>query len=129
GQPDRARDRVRLVRRGQVLRAGSVGMSAALQTIDLRKPLNAGVWKRQTEDWYPEPPEATEALLRVERIFGECWDPACGGGNIPATLDRAGIHCSGTDIVARGGHGILMKQEFLSADPASWQRDVIITNP
>lgn len=94
-----------------------------------KRAANAHLWKRHEEDWYPEPLEATEALLRVEMVFGEVWDPACGGGNILSVLDCAGIECSGTDIVDRNSPRWLMKQEFLATEPAKWQRDIIISNP
>jgi hypothetical protein len=61
----------------------------------------AKVWERDELDWYVEPPEATEALLRVERFVGEVWDPACGGGNICSILDARGLIVRGTDIVRR----------------------------
>lgn len=63
--------------------------------IDVRAP-------RAANDWYQDSPEATEALLRVERFSGLSWDPACGIGTIPKTFHAAGLRCGGTDIVDRG---------------------------
>jgi hypothetical protein len=57
---------------------------------------------RAANDWYQDQPEATEALLKVERFSGVSWDPACGIGTIPKTFHAAGLRCGGTDIVDRG---------------------------
>lgn len=61
-----------------------------------------GKAKRAAHDWYQDQPEATEALLKVERFSGLTWDPACGIGTIPKTFHAAGLRCVGTDIVDRG---------------------------
>lgn len=67
--------------------------------IESRKPL----YHREAEDWYREPVEAVEALLRAEEFPGRVWDPACGGGNIPETLRRlTGCDVIATDKVDRG---------------------------
>lgn len=58
--------------------------------------------KRAANDWYQDQPEATEALLRAERLSGLSWDPACGVGTIPNTMHRAGLDVFGSDIVDRG---------------------------
>lgn len=57
---------------------------------------------RAANDWYMDQPDATEALLRVERFSGLSWDPACGAGTIPSTFHAAGLICLGTDLVDRG---------------------------
>lgn len=67
---------------------------------DVMAPVGKAV--RAAHDWYADPPEATEALLRVERFSGLSWDPACGIGTIPKTMHAAGLRCVGTDIVDRG---------------------------
>lgn len=60
------------------------------------------VWERDQYDWYVEPPDATKALLTVERFVGPVWDPACGGGNIIETYLHTNGGCViGTDIVRR----------------------------
>jgi len=64
--------------------------------------LRTGTNKRAENDWYLDGPEATEALLRVERFSGASWDPACGIGTIPKTMLAAGLLCHGSDIVDRG---------------------------
>lgn len=93
---------------------------------------NAHAWKRQSEDWYPEPPLATEALIKVERVVGSCWDPACGMGNIVDVLSKDGQHVWGTDMVDRGYPFMMAKREFLSIDPnqpGERHPDILITNP
>lgn len=60
-----------------------------------------GTMMRADNDWYSDPPEATEALLRAETFDGLCWDPACGVGTIPDVLNAAGVTCMGTDLVDR----------------------------
>lgn len=34
--------------------------------------------KRAPFEFYPTPPEATRALLSVEKFEGNIWEPACG---------------------------------------------------
>lgn len=58
---------------------------------------------RAANDWYIEPAEAVEALLRVERFSGLSWDPACGIGTIPNVMEAAGFDVGGSDIVDRSG--------------------------
>lgn len=67
---------------------------------DVMAPVGKAV--RATNDFYLDQPEATEALLKVERFSGLSWDPACGIGTIPKTMIVAGLKCVGTDIVDRG---------------------------
>lgn len=85
---------------------------------------------RAAHDWYVDPPAATEALLRAERFSGPCWDPACGVGTIPSTLQRAGLDAIGSDIVDRGyrdARGVADVVDFL-ATPARLIAN-IISNP
>jgi hypothetical protein len=49
-------------------------------------------------DFYPTPPEAVRALLRVETLPHRVWDPACGGGGITETLRAAGHRVYATDL-------------------------------
>ena len=57
---------------------------------------------REKDDFYPTPPEATEALLRVETFDGPIWEPACGDGAISRVLEAAGYEIISTDLVDRG---------------------------
>jgi hypothetical protein len=61
-----------------------------------------GSLPRAQHDWYVDQPEATEALLRVERFSGTSWDPACGMGNVPMTMQAACLRVVGTDLIDRG---------------------------
>jgi len=84
--------------------------------------------ERAANDWYVDQPEATEALLRVERFSGSSWDPACGGGTIPTAMRAAGLRCFGSDLVDRGGGTVL---DFLNDEPngAGEHVDNIVSNP
>lgn len=57
---------------------------------------------REKDDFYPTPPAATEALLRVERFEGAIWECACGDGAISQVLEAQGYDVVSTDLVARG---------------------------
>lgn len=59
-------------------------------------------YDRNADDWYCEPPWCVDALLKVEPFEGLCWDPACGGGNIPRQLEAAGLLVHSSDIADRG---------------------------
>lgn len=49
-------------------------------------------------NFYPTPPEATRALLSVERFDGPIWEPACGQGHIAKVLDAYGHQVVATDL-------------------------------
>lgn len=57
---------------------------------------------REKDDFYPTPPEGTEALLRVEKFDGAIWEPACGDGAISKVLAEQGYDVVSTDLVDRG---------------------------
>jgi len=57
---------------------------------------------REKDDFYPTPPEGTQALLRVERFDGSIWGPAAGGGAMARVLEAAGHHVISTELVDRG---------------------------
>lgn len=57
---------------------------------------------RPDDDFYPTPPAATRALLRVERFEGTIWEPACGDGAISRVLEKAGHKVVSTDLIERG---------------------------
>lgn len=81
---------------------------------------------RRADDFYATPPEATRALLAVERFEGELLEPACGDGAISRVLQAAGYQVRSTDLVDRGfGEG---GQDFLwPAYP--YTAPNIVTNP
>ena len=80
---------------------------------------------RPDDDFYPTPPAATAALLRVEAFEGPIWEPACGDGAISRLLDAAGHQVISTDLnhrgYGRGGVDFLLDFETRAAN--------VITNP
>lgn len=83
-----------------------------------------GHGRREKDDFYPTPPEATEALLTLIKPR-RVWEPACGDGAISKVLKCHGIDVVSTDLVDRGyGEGGVdfLEAEYLFA-PA------IVTNP
>lgn len=79
-------------------------------------------WKRQASDFYPTPPEATQALLDFLKIptGTVVWEPAVGEGHMAEVMQANGYQVIGTDIEAG--------TDFITADMpegAQW----IITNP
>lgn len=80
---------------------------------------------REKDDYYPTPPEATEALLSVEKFSGSVWEPACGEGAISEVFKARGHDVVSTDLVNRG-YGtpqIDFLMEYRSLAPN------IVTNP
>jgi hypothetical protein len=81
-------------------------------------------YNRIVNDYYVEPKWIVEALLNHEAPFtGVSWDPSCGGGNIPKTMNDYGSPCRGTDLVCRG-YGY--QTDFFLNDLVA---DNIISNP
>ena len=80
---------------------------------------------RAAFEFYPTPPEATRALLSVEKFDGDIWEPACGNGAISKELIAAGYRVISTDLIDRqfgqGGHDFLKSEKPLAKH--------IITNP
>lgn len=56
---------------------------------------------REKDDFYPTPPEGTQALLSVEQFDGPIWEPACGDGGISKVLLANGHEVISTDLVDR----------------------------
>lgn len=81
--------------------------------------------RREPFEFYPTPPEATRALLSVERFEGSIWEPACGDGAISRELEAAGYEVISTDLIDRGygtgGVDFLKTTEPLARN--------IVTNP
>ncbi len=57
---------------------------------------------RIPNEFYPTPPEATRALLSVEKFEGSIWEPACGEGAIAKVLADTGHKVVATDLVEYG---------------------------
>lgn len=89
---------------------------------------------RETHDFYPTWPAATEALLGVERFDGPIWEPACGDGAMSRVLESAGHEVISTDLIDRGfgegGRDFLMEWQPLAPNivtnpPFRWAREFI----
>jgi hypothetical protein len=77
--------------------------------------------ERESNDFYPTPPEAIQLLLSKESFPGLIWEPACGDGAISKFLPKTTIS---TDLFDRGygQSGV----DFLNTNK---KVDHIITNP
>ena len=58
--------------------------------------------RRLPNEFYPTPPEATRALLSVEKFDGTIWEPACGDGRIAKVRADHGHAVVSTDLNAYG---------------------------
>lgn len=78
-------------------------------------------YKRRASDFYPTPPEATQALLDFLKLpeGTTIWEPACGEGHMVEVFEKNGYMTRATDLTT----GI----DFLTTtcNEADW----IITNP
>jgi len=88
--------------------------------------MRASGYDRVASDWYVEPRWAVDGLLNVEAFPGVCWDPACGGGNIPEAIHARGGKCYGTDIEDRGYENLNAQVDFFQANTVA---DHIVSNP
>lgn len=82
--------------------------------------------KRRELDFYPTPPEVTNALLNfLELESCTIWEPACGDGMMSRALEKAGHRVISSDINEEcyGEGGV----DFLTAKRRTC--DAIITNP
>ena len=84
-------------------------------------------------NFYPTPPEATRALLSVERFDGPIWEPACGKGHIARVLEATGHQVLATDLNDwhYGATGVdFLKDAHVRATRAAAPRlRHIVTNP
>lgn len=86
---------------------------------------------RQEEDFYPSPPEVTEALMRSsagKELTPFVWEPCCGDGAMARIIEAHGHKVVGTDIKPRGyGNRVdFLKTPLNRARPGSFS---IVTNP
>lgn len=84
---------------------------------------------RETDDFYPTPPEPTRAIIAAEyqrlKDFHRIWEPAAGDGAMCRELERAGFKTYASDLVDRGcGAAIKSFYDYRKA-PAK----AILTNP
>lgn len=85
--------------------------------------------ERETDDFYPTPPEPTRALIAAERArladFPAIWEPAAGDGAMVREMQRVGLKVVASDLIDRGcGAEIRSFFDYTNA-PAP----AIVTNP
>lgn len=83
--------------------------------------------KFRKDDLYETPAQATEALLRVEKLPKSIWEPACGRGAISEVLEAAGHSVVSTDLVDYG-YGV-PGCDFLMEWEKPRDIEAIVTNP
>lgn len=81
---------------------------------------------RVASDFYPTPPEATQALLNYLRLPSGTviWEPACGEGDMVSAIRDNGYICHASDVRDTGVGEV---SDFL--DCVAPECDWIITNP
>jgi len=82
---------------------------------------------RKENDFYPTPPEATQALMDREKFSGRIYECACGDGAMSKVLIQNGYTVDSTDLIDRG-YG-KPNIDFLTQDYSMMDIDNIITNP
>lgn len=94
-----------------------------MEAITASQIMGGNPGKRRAEsDYYPTPPEATQALLDFLKLRHgtKVWEPACGDGDMVAVMDEYGLDVTATDLNAG--------TDFLLADMPEGT-EWIITNP
>lgn len=83
------------------------------------------------DDLYETPAVATEALLRVEKLPQNIWEPACGRSAIVNVLRAAGHGVLATDLVDYGepGPATFYRRDFLMEREPPPNCGCIVTNP
>ncbi|MGE0725076.1 MAG: hypothetical protein AB7O45_11920 [Alphaproteobacteria bacterium] len=89
---------------------------------------------REANDFYRDPPIATEKLLQVEAFVGRGLDPAAGTGTIPRVFRERGRDFHGTDLVERPSGGLVLPGvDFLEPGAIEAQSffpvDYVASNP
>ena len=80
-------------------------------------------------DLYQTPKVAVEALLRVERLPPQLWDPCSGPGNIVDVLRAHGHQVIGSDLVDYGRPDFFSGRDFLMERKAPDGCEAIVMNP
>lgn len=99
-------------------------MSAGLNTGNAKAAL-----KVRGDDLYETPAEATQALLRAEKLPQYLWEPAAGPGAIVRVLRAAGHTVIGSDLVDYGEPTHFNGRDFLMERKAPDGCQGIVTNP
>jgi hypothetical protein len=81
------------------------------------------------DDLYETPPEAVQALLRVESLPESIWEPACGPGSIVRILRAAGHQVYATDLNDYGCPDSESRIDFLMERAPRFPVGAIVTNP
>jgi hypothetical protein len=85
--------------------------------------------ERETDDFYPTPPEPTRAFLHAEidrlHEFAPIWEPACGDGAMVREMEALGLSVFDSDMVDRGCDAKI--QNFYDFQFAPGK--AIVTNP
>jgi hypothetical protein len=79
-------------------------------------------------DMYETPECATRALMKVEKLPHDIWEPACGRGAIVRVLRAAGHHVYATDLVDYGLEDSESGKDFL-LERQIFPDGCILTNP
>lgn len=80
----------------------SKNLASVARGVQRSRLIGANLGNREQDDFYATPAESTEALLGVESLQGDIWEPACGNGAISKVLEAAGHRVASTDLVDRG---------------------------
>jgi hypothetical protein len=81
--------------------------------------------KRRELDFYPTPPDATQALINTGLIPKGClWEPACGEGHMAEVFKANGFQVVASDITP--GYGV--EKNFLETG-LPYEGCSIVTNP
>jgi methylase of polypeptide subunit release factors len=80
-------------------------------------------------DVYETPPEAVQALLRVERLPHRVWEPCCGPGSIVRVLRDAGHDVVAADLNDHGCPDSAARIDFLMERATPAGVDAVVTNP
>lgn len=91
--------------------------------------IKADALERETDDFYPTPPEPTRAFLNAEmdRLgdFGEIWEPAAGNGAMVREMEIFGWNVYASDIIDRRCGAAIIDFYDMELAPAN----AIVTNP
>ena len=89
-------------------------------------------WERVPRDYYPTPPETTQALVDYLAPLGKLrvLEPCCGEGHIARVLGAAGHEVTASDIRHTGyGTGGVDYLKHPEAAADEYEYDAVITNP
>ena len=88
--------------------------------------------ERESDDFYPTPPEPTRALLHAEikrlREFVTIWEPAAGDGAMVREMEAVGLDVFASDLVDRGPRTDELRSFYDYGAGAAPSR-AIVTNP